>query len=452
MADLRSSVLFIGLAALVTFVALPRDMHDNAWKVHPAKTIDRVWTPQEEQALLQAVRQHRVYRCSTKDSTPLQEDIGEAHDLIPGVGCPHPLMQPNRNDTKCIFAPRMDIGRHYIATGGRRALKEPYQRLVNRLLSFSHFFIGEHGSTEEDLRKMIPGYDSLFNSSEYRQAVDLICPGKPLLDPFQLGIIVQVPGQQVAMHFDAPWFFGADRWTVPVWLLVVMHRSGLFKAETVSQIQGVAYVHDWGAKARNMSDAELNAEFGGSFFHYTAGEQLPPADFVPRQGSAILLNGAECAHGTDLFHPHGDRTPPRMDKSSANEVRYRPATATRSEGWQVVSDNKIIKEYGFSDLRIALVWRSRCFADETERETYRQTPPMATSEILRRLKEDLVVRGKLQPGEEPSPVALGELLIKTYIKYPLPTAVMPYNYCALPELLPAAFKGLAARVLSPLCE
>ena len=46
---------------------------------------------------------------------------------------------------------------------------------------------------------MIPGYDSLFNSSEYRQAVDLICPGKPLLDPFQLGIIVQVPGQQVGM-------------------------------------------------------------------------------------------------------------------------------------------------------------------------------------------------------------------------------------------------------------
>ena len=55
------------------------------------------------------------------------------------------------------------------------------------------------------------------------------------------------------MHFDSPWFWGADRMNMPVWLLVVMHRSGLFRAETVAQIQGVAYVHDWGSKVGDVT-------------------------------------------------------------------------------------------------------------------------------------------------------------------------------------------------------
>lgn len=51
------------------------------------------------------------------------------------------------------------------------------------------------------------------------------------------GMIIQLPGQNVPMHLDAPYFMGTDRFGFPIWLLVVMHRSGLFKAETVDQVR-----------------------------------------------------------------------------------------------------------------------------------------------------------------------------------------------------------------------
>jgi hypothetical protein len=46
-----------------------------------------------------------------------------------------------------------------------------------------------------------------------------------------------VPGQTVAMHLDAPYFWGASRVSVPQWLLVSMVFSGLFQDKFVDQVQ-----------------------------------------------------------------------------------------------------------------------------------------------------------------------------------------------------------------------
>ena len=44
------------------------------------------------------------------------------------------------------------------------------------------------------------------------------------------------------MHYDAPWFFGADRMQLPIWLLVVMHASGLFEDIVLPQVRGSVVV------------------------------------------------------------------------------------------------------------------------------------------------------------------------------------------------------------------
>lgn len=74
--------------------------------------------------------------------------------------------------------------------------------------------------------------------------------------------LLQVPGQQVATHYDVPWFYGASRFTLPQWLLVVMDRSGLWADRVVPQMQGVAYLHKWPKERTNN---------GGNFFFYPAG-------------------------------------------------------------------------------------------------------------------------------------------------------------------------------------
>jgi hypothetical protein len=47
------------------------------------------------------------------------------------------------------------------------------------------------------------------------------------------------------MHYDAPWFWGASRFTMPQWILVVMEQSKLWEPAVVRQLQGVAYLHNW---------------------------------------------------------------------------------------------------------------------------------------------------------------------------------------------------------------
>lgn len=101
--------------------------------------------------------------------------------------------------------------------------------------------------------------DRLFSSRAFQDAALKVCPkNKRFLDPFQFNFIMQgtkvveiqnsriflitnspilVPGQTVAEHVDAVYFWGATRFQVPQWLLAVMQYSGLFQKEFIDQIQ-----------------------------------------------------------------------------------------------------------------------------------------------------------------------------------------------------------------------
>lgn len=49
----------------------------------------------------------------------------------------------------------------------------------------------------------------------------------------------------VAVHLDAPYFWGASRFHFPQWLLVCMVFSDLFYDKFVHQVQVVGYLHKW---------------------------------------------------------------------------------------------------------------------------------------------------------------------------------------------------------------
>ena len=54
---------------------------------------------------------------------------------------------------------------------------------------------------------------------------------------FQLDILLILPGQELPMHLNVPYFWGADRNSLPHWLLVVMKNSGLFEDIFIPQVQ-----------------------------------------------------------------------------------------------------------------------------------------------------------------------------------------------------------------------
>jgi hypothetical protein len=54
------------------------------------------------------------------------EHIGEGrdHPVGPDGGCAHAFLAPSSDGRSCILPGRIDVGKHYIATGGTEALRD----------------------------------------------------------------------------------------------------------------------------------------------------------------------------------------------------------------------------------------------------------------------------------------------------------------------------------------
>jgi hypothetical protein len=137
------------------------------------------------------------------------EHIGEAVDAEEDGSCAHPFLVPNSARTQCVLPGRIDIGKHYILSGGLEGLKESYASLVSRVQSFGAYLF--------DLDSF-PQVRALFESDRFQQAARAVCPPeKQVLDPFQFNLILNVPGQTVATHIDGAYFWGANRFYFPQW-------------------------------------------------------------------------------------------------------------------------------------------------------------------------------------------------------------------------------------------
>lgn len=379
---------------------------------HPFEVLDHIWTPKEFNSLQEMWQNMGPFQTVKEDMTSNIIDIGEAVPILPNGKCPHQYLIPNYNIQKCVLPSRIDVAHHHFKSGGISARKEKFESLIGRLLAFNKIL---HFKDIDDYQNT--SINSLFSSLKYLEASKRICPNRPLLDSIQLGIIVLIPGQEVATHYDVPWFFGASRYDLPQWLLVVMERSQLFKDKYLPQVQGVAYIHN-------------HIPVGGSFYFWPDGIEHEMKSFDAISNTGIVLDGSVVSHGV---YPFGNDEFIYLDPNRLYELRK---IESESYQWGVfdVDINKLVSRiYDQNELRVSFVWRSRCFKDENERERWKSTPKMSIKDILDRLKNDLIKRRILSDPNINS-LDLAILLINTYIKYPYSkTTYFRYNYCMLSD-------------------
>ena len=159
--------------------------------------------------------------------TTKHEHIGEARPIQVDGTCGHPFLVPSKSGVECVIPGRIDIGRHFIMSGGLQGLRESYEMMVSRVQSFGRYIfnVTDH-----------PQVATLFDEDKFQQLARRVCPDdKQHLDPFQFNLIVQLPGQTVAAHVDGVYFWGATRFQLPQWLLAAMEFSGLFNERFVDQ-------------------------------------------------------------------------------------------------------------------------------------------------------------------------------------------------------------------------
>lgn len=369
-----------------------------------------------------AVFQSNVDQSKAQGFKPTYEHVGEAQDILPDGTCAHPLLFPEATKTKCILPQRVDIGKHYILTGGLDGVKEKVSDGIDRVSSFGRYtFIS-------DIEKY-PAVKNLFTSEKFQSAAKRVCPkNDSYLDTFQFNYIMQVPGQTVAMHLDSPYFWGASRFNFPQWLLVAMVFSNLFRDKFVDQIQVVGYLHKW---------KEVAKSDGGEFVYYLNSGDIGTVS--PAYRSGTFVDGSKVLHAAKIYRPHVKA--PHMPKDQDCALRY-----LGDEQWVVKCDDNIVGNYTTNDLRISIVYRARCFDNEEEARRYNefQNNPdniMKLENILETFKQDLVAtKGRSRESlDAMKPIDLAFLIMDTYIRYPLPPkelAFFPWNYCAVPLLYP----------------
>lgn len=461
----RSAALLVAFVALCVNTPMlcallpPRRLRVPAHMVGNAYYEEGLLSPEKGAMLRELLKELKEYPSNTADVSfykTLREHVGEAQPIANG-SCTDPFLVPDQSRTLCVLPGRIDIGRHFILTGGPTlGLRESYESVVSRVQSFGRYIF--------ELEKH-PEVKALFDQPNFLALARRVCPAeKQFLDPFQFNFILQLPGQTVAAHVDGVYFWGATRFQFPQWLLATMAFSGRFVERFVDQVQVVGYVHEWEVASR---------EKAGEFIHWATPDATAPADerardvavratsHMPVSHAGTAVDGSKLVHAAEIYLGSAASPPlPRIDKSRHNVLQYEGPSD--QGGWALRSDGEVLQRYDTDDIRSSIVYRARCFRDAEEAQRFGGVGGPAEEileldEVLRTLCDEMVARGALRSIEEGMAMDRKRLalrMIDTFIKYPLPSRdvrLMPYNYCALPRTLPSWAAPLARGLLRPAC-
>ena len=412
--------------------------------------LQNVWTPDEIEGIIHAM-QTKLKSVPNGNSYgygrwPRTEHVGEAERQRPDGSCRNKYLVPSErlNSTNCILHHRMDVGLSYVFTGGRGAMTNDPESLASRSAVFfvplyklraDYDGAGDPlaGDVMDTIAATVPGVESILRDPKLAEATRAVCGAdRPEMGSiFQVAFVVNVPGQQLATHYDIPFFWGANRYTLPHWLIVAMSASGLFDDIRIRQIQGVAYVHRW------------NHPSSGAIHLYVHGAGKEAAVIPANSSSAVIVDGSVCQHGVDM---HNTAAPvPPFSRHAKSRLDWNPA----SEKWDLVvgergggasSSERVAASYAQDELRTSFVWRHMCFRSREERlrdEGYREELPLES--VLAKFEADLRRRGVIPDGfPRPPPLSFAISIMQEYVLYPPRRhSVWPVNPCVVAAVMPA---------------
>jgi hypothetical protein len=223
---MRCVSIFVGLVAVVFALAIvvPKRVDIPSHLInHPIIDLENFLSEQTVDDLLQLTRDFGIITTAAREYdsyTALRDNIGEAVPFNKTSGkCPDAFLMPNGDKTSCVFPGRVDVGRHYVRSGGIEGLKESYDTLVTRVQPFQKYMF--------DYPKY-PVAKGLLESPEFQKLAKGVCPAhKQFLDSFQVNLIVQVPRPDRGPAHRCPLLHACQPLPLPT---VVPCRYGLLRA------------------------------------------------------------------------------------------------------------------------------------------------------------------------------------------------------------------------------
>ena len=405
-------------------------------KEQPHFEIPELFSEEEVQSLREYVLKHNRFVTGKEAFSAGVEDNGEGIPVDENGDCPADRDLFNTGNGLCVTLGRMDIAQHFFKTGGTTGAKEFFNKLQSSVYAFYKVLPIEFIKEE-------PMFQDMFKKPEYQKAMATLCQSQEksgqddsyFFRPLQVNIVVIPPGQDLPMHYDNGWFWGANRFTMPDYLTVAMTQSHLFDDIMIPQAQSVVYLHG--------SAEDKTFKHGGEYIFYPNGPGGARQSIPIMRGHGVIMNGGLIPHG-------GRRVAESYKAKNFGENTRDGFQRLEYQGnntWYLMVNDDIVDHFQTDDLRLSFVWRGLCFNNEEEANSYESYPAIDLEEIRLTFEKDLRKRGVLK-GPRPEPEAFNMMIINEYTRMPAHNlhGTMPFNYCILAKLYPSL-----KPFLSPFC-
>jgi hypothetical protein len=251
-----------------------------------------------------------------------------------------------------------------------------------------------------DGRPLVPGVEELLHNPAFIAAARRVFDGS-VVRPMTLLINLMGPMAAGAPHIDTPSFRGAERTNFPLWMLLVMGASGLFRRWSLALAGAVSWFYEGE---------------GGGFEYWPEGEAGPAMQEHPPFGNLAIVTDSD-----RMYHRVGAIGSPSQylaDRTiSADSQLYRDEAG----GWRIVDGGEVRAAYAPDQVRLSLLWKAIVFDSEAAADAFEQhTDDITLEKAAAIFCSDL--RGRGIKFSEPSDPAHDPQWARTLIAaYPLPS-------------------------------
>ncbi len=248
----------------------------------------------------------------------------------------------------------------------------------------------------------VEGVEPILSNPVFLEAARMLFDAEVVV-PRSVYVNVMAPmAYQATAHSDIPVFRGIDKPAFPVWLLHVMHRSGLFVEWRVEIATAVAWFYE--------------AE-GGEFEFWADGPMEPPDRIhAPLSNRGIVGDNEQMFHRIAAIGAPGAK----LLTGATVDSELRPI-GDGSGAWQVVSNGEELIRYDLSDLRISISWKAEVFGDDESARVRREgTDDLDLERVVDVFMEALRAKG-IFCGRPVQPLHDEAFIAQLNALYPMPT-------------------------------
>ncbi len=256
------------------------------------------------------------------------------------------------------------------ALGGPGAKREPAGTDSGGALFVAPVFRGDWAYD----RPLVEGVELLLHNAHFVEAARKVFGGAVVRPQIvYINLTLPIP-QYDSSHTDIPAFRGVDRTRYPVWLLVLMGRSGLFERWRIR----IATAVSWWYEGE-----------GGEFCYWPDGPDRAPVTLPPTPNTALVGDNDFMFHRVERVGPASVELLRGMTLDSLLEP-------VANGCWAVREGERELARESFEAIRISVSWKAQVLADEEEaRLVDEHADDLTIEQVWDALLGDLNERGSL---------------------------------------------------------